>query len=954
MDLKSIINTDSTHTAPPRQSSVQELSSNQNFQYQHHRQQQQQSHSPYEAPTYQGVRHDIRPPQPPPLQHPPHHDVRSPTRSMSHQSIQSPYANTPTSSLNGNQFPFPHPSSQNTVQGAQGGPLYTQRDRTTTVVVPGSQTYGQPSPALLTPTATTPGSNYGYQQPQRPQSSHSSMTPTSAQSHIQNFPRDSPHSTHTNPSTQPPRYSGQHYQSQPGTPLGPPPAIGRPSPSLHREGSLPYPYDHHRSQSGSSYVHLQGTVPSPIAEAPGPIASSPVAYNPRQTPVRNRSYRTDEERERSLSVSPKTRLPSQTKQESFDPIQDHSRRWSEHMTSVRRTAVEPISEEAPPHGSHVQQRLHHPLRSERGSVNGSLHSVGGSLDEHDHRSRDYAHNPTQIHPIHPPPQIQSPGSNPSIGQPQTLHYQAQNHQGQNSSKLNDSSPTILHSSTFPTQYATAGEVHTSQPVPSSGSSSVTSQRQLPTTSLQVNSSHRTPPSQTSPTPPPANQLNTAFSPPMSVQTNIGLQHAGMQYLGSSNAVNSAHQIQSLHHTPSAQTSPTPPSSSHANTNFPPPVSSQTMQSSNAASLSATVAATPSPPDQASRKRKRYEAPIYAQKARGNPLLPNKRPAVNQLTPVKQEHVEARVQGPNAVPPKLVKEESNGHAPPIIDMPLPRGQPNFNSDGPLGPWEPSILDIVPAEELTRTVADFLYTEVVMRDDIAASAAGAGPGRGIVLEIEAKLGQVIDRNTDSRLRLPVLTECVLGKNDPSLRTAFKSAMTESQHRSLNGFLNEALKTSLNLKKPNPANSSPPPKLRIPMSYVHTRERDAFYELSQAGELSLPPFVRAQLNPRHNKVKVRITTDQKTGKELAKIIKVRIADLDIYSPKTPFDWRISVNLEMAFEGDMRDLVETQEGSKRQPDRNKDRMTYKHLAYQIDLTQVTPAEVSATNHKSPIIITN
>ena len=302
-------------------------------------------------------------------------------------------------------------------------------------------------------------------------------------------------------------------------------------------------------------------------------------------------------------------------------------------------------------------------------------------------------------------------------------------------------------------------------------------------------------------------------------------------------------------------------------------------------------------------------------------------------------------GPDVIPPKLVKEESNGLALPIMDMPLPKAQPKFNSDGPLGPWEPSILDIIPAEELTRVVADFLFTEVVMRDDIAASAAGVAPGQGIVLEIEAKLGQIIDRTTDNRLHLPVLTECILGKNDPSIRVAFKSAMTESQHRSLNGFLNEALKTSLNLKKPNPASLSPPPKPRISMSYVHTRERDAFYELSQAGELSLPPFVRAQLNSRHNKAKVRITTDQKTGRELAKIIKVRIADLDIYSPKTPFDWRISVNLEMAFEGDMKDLVEVQEGQRRQPNRNKDRMTYKHLAYQIDLTQVTPAEVSITH---------
>ena len=129
---------------------------------------------------------------------------------------------------------------------------------------------------------------------------------------------------------------------------------------------------------------------------------------------------------------------------------------------------------------------------------------------------------------------------------------------------------------------------------------------------------------------------------------------------------------------------------------------------------------------------------------------------------------------------------------------------------------------------------------------------------------------------------------------------------------------------------------------MSYVHTYECDTFYELSQSGALILPASIRSQLNPRHSKAKVRITTDQKTGKELAKIVKVRINDLDVYSPRTAFDWRISVNLEMNFEGDMQAFVEPPARSGRRADRNKDRMSYKHLAYQIDLTQVTPADVS------------
>lgn len=128
---------------------------------------------------------------------------------------------------------------------------------------------------------------------------------------------------------------------------------------------------------------------------------------------------------------------------------------------------------------------------------------------------------------------------------------------------------------------------------------------------------------------------------------------------------------------------------------------------------------------------------------------------------------------------------------------------------------------------------------------------------------------------------------------------------------------------------------------MSYVHTYECDSFFELSQSGALALPSSIRAQLNPRHMKAKVRITTDQKTGKEIGKIVKVRVADIDVYSPRTVFDWRVSVNLEMNFEGDMKTMTEPSSDGRR-ADRNKDRVSYKHLVYQVDLTQVTSVDVS------------
>jgi len=132
---------------------------------------------------------------------------------------------------------------------------------------------------------------------------------------------------------------------------------------------------------------------------------------------------------------------------------------------------------------------------------------------------------------------------------------------------------------------------------------------------------------------------------------------------------------------------------------------------------------------------------------------------------------------------------------------------------------------------------------------------------------------------------------------------------------------------------------------MTYKHTREIDTFYEISQTGALQLPRSVSTglQLNPNaRHKAKVRITTNEKTGEELAKIVKTRVADIDVYSPRTLFDWRVSVNVEMDFDIDVRDLVAVEKRDGR-ADRRKDRVSYKHLQYQIDLTQVTPAEVSS-----------
>ncbi|RAL05978.1 putative mRNA capping nucleoside-triphosphatase [Aspergillus ibericus CBS 121593] len=348
-------------------------------------------------------------------------------------------------------------------------------------------------------------------------------------------------------------------------------------------------------------------------------------------------------------------------------------------------------------------------------------------------------------------------------------------------------------------------------------------------------------------------------------------------------------------------------------------------------------ATSSPQPPKRKRRRCNEPPIYAQRCartKGRcPPIPNPFPPIpkharnsTSANPwLLRQRAVSSAQGPAhaAVPPVKAKGEGT----PVNAPSTPQRPSEPPQTGSLGPWEPSITGFIPYEEVTKLVADFLFKHVVLRNDaIAAPAGAAAAGQMPIIEVEAKLGQLIDMDRGERMVLPIMTETVVNKDNPRFRTAFESTMTVAQHRAMNNFLNEAVKMSMPQSNQG----------RIPLSYAHKKERDTFYEVSPN---ELPPVIRQNLNPRH-KPKVRVTVDQRTGEVLAKIIKCRIADLDVHSPRTCVDWRVSVNLEMSYDGDISNLPVADGRGGRGGDRNKDRMSYRHLAYQIDLTQVAKSD--------------
>ena len=250
-------------------------------------------------------------------------------------------------------------------------------------------------------------------------------------------------------------------------------------------------------------------------------------------------------------------------------------------------------------------------------------------------------------------------------------------------------------------------------------------------------------------------------------------------------------------------------------------------------------------------------------------------------------------------------------------------------GPLGPWEVSITNSVPQEGFTKVVADFLFQHVILNPDM-----GEIQSRSVKFEIEAKFGTLISKDSNQRVNLPVLGECVLADHGGWI--GFRSSMTEVQHKNFNEFLN----TQVQATHPHNKAANAGPRPRLPIEYRHRYEIDRFVELPAAvRDRVLPVCVAKPIASRGHSAKVRVTHDKKTDKILGKIVKARVADVSLHFPDLPLDCRISVNLEMDWDGAVEDLdrLGAATGRPPVPARTKDRLSYRHGCYQIDLTQVT-----------------
>ncbi|KAJ3405962.1 hypothetical protein HDV05_006241, partial [Chytridiales sp. JEL 0842] len=202
------------------------------------------------------------------------------------------------------------------------------------------------------------------------------------------------------------------------------------------------------------------------------------------------------------------------------------------------------------------------------------------------------------------------------------------------------------------------------------------------------------------------------------------------------------------------------------------------------------------------------------------------------------------------------------------------------------------------------------------------------------IEAKLGVLVDTRSRERYYLPVETECVLSKYAESFR--FESKMTRvcisesldthhdvqliSEAKDQHSYFNQLLNRFVG-----------DPKYKGEVRCKHRKEVDKYYRVDGR--------------------KVRMTFDKQQDMkyiENTTIEKQRIADLNIYCPRSRLDYRISVNVELPMEGAV-PVDERPEFT-----RDKDRLSYSYQAFAFDLTQVSDSNSADKVHELEIEFLN
>ncbi|CAO1622786.1 unnamed protein product [Jaminaea pallidilutea] len=208
----------------------------------------------------------------------------------------------------------------------------------------------------------------------------------------------------------------------------------------------------------------------------------------------------------------------------------------------------------------------------------------------------------------------------------------------------------------------------------------------------------------------------------------------------------------------------------------------------------------------------------------------------------------------------------------------------------GPTFRSVFGVDPLDDFTVAVGAWIY-------HVAQGGHALPEGVDAEIEVEAKIGTLIDSRTGDRVSINAVNECILSDTN-SVR--FESGMSQDSHRHYNTLLNSLCQAS-------------PSRPRL--QYKRHNEIDYFF---------------SSTTDRKERIRVTREAESLRTKEKGSVVKKRLGNLEVHCPAKPFDYRISVNLE----------IQTPEPPPDQTHdfyREKNRVSYTHEGgIRIDLTQV------------------
>lgn len=221
-------------------------------------------------------------------------------------------------------------------------------------------------------------------------------------------------------------------------------------------------------------------------------------------------------------------------------------------------------------------------------------------------------------------------------------------------------------------------------------------------------------------------------------------------------------------------------------------------------------------------------------------------------------------------------------------------------------DPSFLGIIPDDDLTKSVQEWIY----------ATIFAIKPDTRQYLELEIKFGRIKESNSPDRISPPISSQAIYSENDAHL----KPNIDEVLFKELISYIRGVSELNENSGKFN---------------IIESQTRDSVYRTGL--HTQRPRFLR-------------MSTDVKTGRVGEFIEKRRVSQLLIFSPNDSYDMKISINLELPVsENDPPDKYKSQIPIS---SRNKDRISYIHndSCTRIDVTKAESHDRSDKNKESEI----